>query len=422
MDGSHDKCHQCEDDDIDFSRTKPVYDGNGDIIGIVCQPCRLRNVEYARRCQLTMCSAIFDGVKQHSFRTLPAKFYDMPEGDLKRSIIVQFGINKDTKACCNMCYLRLSKAVSKAASYQKQFELPREAPENVSLFTKTGTVKSVESSSYTGPQFRRKEGHIPFWLQRGAQKEEKNPTANVINPFRASQCNDSNIQAAKSPSIGSNVLSVPAPCTENVESVNLNEGEAEGRYNTRFKAWRRPARSISSDNDSPKALSSDFTPTTTASDKVLLTPNKLDTSDGYLASLSDSKPLTMKLKRITPTKSQSECEEEFNGGSDLEIEIKNDEDSEISPSKKRMRRSAEDELTSDFVACIGCNKVCSTREAKAMYDFKKGFIGRLCSDCRIKKREVNKQCYIRGCTTEMKNVSLRIFPPVYYSIRGKLST
>lgn len=101
-------CHQCHVVN-NYSQTKPVFLANGEESGErICDDCRIQNVKKTTRCTLRACST--PPYRASNFRTLPSKFFDLPDGHFKRDIVQQYGIDKSTKACCNLCYIRLTKA------------------------------------------------------------------------------------------------------------------------------------------------------------------------------------------------------------------------------------------------------------------------------------------------------------------------
>ena len=103
-------CHRCHVVSK-FEQTKPVYNTNGEENGErICNVCRIDDVRNTTKCPLQSCTTSLH--RNQHFRTLPSKFYEIPNGHFRREVIDYFGISKDTKACCNLCYNKIAKASS----------------------------------------------------------------------------------------------------------------------------------------------------------------------------------------------------------------------------------------------------------------------------------------------------------------------
>ena len=170
-------CCQCELSQV-VNKTKPIFEESGEVIGRICDGCRMKNVANAKKCQLKKCNVLFDGPRNPNLRTLPAKFYDLPDCAIRRDLILQFGITRDSKACCNTCYLRISKAVQRAKLYNIKTDLQetttkQEVEDASESPSETTSRASKTTEGYTGPQFHRKAGSVPFWMQTEDKSNRK---------------------------------------------------------------------------------------------------------------------------------------------------------------------------------------------------------------------------------------------------------
>ena len=438
-------CQQCNEEHT-AQDAKPTYDEAGDISGYVCNPCRLKSVEYARRCQIVDCKTRPDSGPS-GFRTLPSKFYDLAEGEVKKRIIRQFGIIKNTRACCNMCYVRISKAIvqvnivygggllRQGKLNSSQGNTGKQDPSSSSLSgdsTKTPQVREDRLAEYTGPKFTRRSGGIPCW-NRNKSVNENEPTVKLVK-----QENIVDSVTINNPVVGelNNTLKDEAMGDfENILDSNEScqtEGRSRNTAGDHVVISSSPTKIKQEpllDNEKPREIKQEV-----ANSPVVSVENSEKGAISY-SSIPIS-PTSVRFRRIQPKLPKFD---EFDlSGEVLDIdELTNDrkrscdyqiDDSTWSPGAKKekpdvknrkLKKSVSSEVMSDFVSCMGCRKICSNKEAKPVYDYEKGFRGRLCSECRIKKREENRNCSITGCTTPLKDVILRPLPAKLNEVSGK---
>ena len=387
-------CQQCSEN---FCRddVKETYDEQLKICGFICNICCIKIAESARRCQISDCKTKPDSGPT-GFRTLPSKFYDLPEGEVKRRIIKQFGIFRNVRACCNMCYVRISKSVVQTKIvYGDGFPRhskpsPSKASKHVlqSTVEKTAQSRDDRRAEYTGPKFTRRSGSALFWDRTKTQDSigVSNANESIAGQGNYSNSNDKNGSSNRSQS---DEPSSATPITETHESADDTD-----IYHT---------------------------------DK--LDNNKIgDTSDAkgnQIAEVSYSSipisPTSMRFRRIQPKVSRYD---EFDLSSDDfgdNVEVQSptrgrkrsrvNDDETWSPGKTKreksdgkgayLKRSTSlgSNVMSDFVSCTGCRKICSSRETQPVFDENKHINGRLCQDCTSKANEEKFSCPIKGCPT-----------------------
>ena len=391
--GANVVCQQCNEN---FSRedVKETYDEQLEICGFICNPCCIKIAENARRCQIFDCKTKPDSGPT-GFRALPSKFHDLPEGEVKRRIIKQFGIFRNVRACCNMCYLRISKSVVQTKIvYGDGFPLqckfsPSRASKHISQSTVEKTAQSRDDrlSQYTGPKFTRRSGSALFWDKTKLQE----------NYIVASNVNELVGQ--------SNV----GKLDDNNDSLNNRSQGDEIKLDTSYAKTHDSVNETN--NERP--------------DKVELDKN-IDSSDAkgnktreVSYSSTPISPTSMRFRRIQPKVSRYD---EF----DLSNDEIGDNGEHESPSCRRKRSRSNDDETwspgrakkeksegrglymkkntplssnvmSDFVSCTGCRKICSSKETQPVFDDKKQINIRLCQDCMRTSSQESFSCPITGC-------------------------
>ena len=483
-------CHQCDENYL-LRDLKPTYNPEGEICGYICNPCRLKNAEYARRCQVSGCKT--PDSRGQGFRTLPSKFYDLPEGEVKTRIVKQFGISKDTKACCNMCYVRISKSivqmkivygdgVIRKGAAQKASQGSSLSTQNkagtrgrVSYATKEPQAKTGEDrlSQYTGPQFKRRSVGARYLFDKVKSSSTNKPNDNVVDNVKLERSisnNFADIFPKSSPTTSEAQLNEQikrnhntvksedlSPTSDSLQKLDSNKNLpvvttkiAEGGEDHSFKAnvsssALSPAKIIQSklnNNFIPQGERQKFVTEELSDDKSGVDEGQTETP---LYSIFPISPTTTRFRRILPKNSRQNSNESTDDHESQEggrkslsspehgdTRSRKSSSSSQSPTKgsskdktkkkksQKRRRVLSPEVTSDIVSCMGCNKICSIKEAKPVFDYEKGFCGRLCNDCRIKKREENKHCPLKGCTTPLQDLILKPLPPKVQGLKGKL--
>ena len=385
-------CQQCNEN---FARkdVKEIYDEQVEICGFVCNACCIKSAESARRCQVSVCKTKPDSGPT-GFRTLPSKFYDLPEGEVKKRIIKQFGIFRNVRACCNMCYVRISKSVVQMKIvYGDGLPSPGKfSPSKASKHMTQNTVgekanRDDRLAVYTGPKFTRRSGSAPSWNKTKLQADD-----NIV-PSNVSELLDNN-------NFGNS--------DEQNESLkDSKEGEDTETSNSDLKR-----QSCMAETDITRADSFEV-------DKSVDKGN-----DNKIAAFSYSSipisPTSMRFRRIQLKVSRFD---EFDLSDDLldspENEMtlrgrkrsKDNDDETWSPVKPKKERvegrginvkkttPVYSNVMSDFVSCTGCRKICSSKETIPVFDEKKQINVRLCNECSSVPTEGRHGCPIKGCTT-----------------------
>ena len=418
MSGSNAKvaCQQCSEtykpEDL-----KEVYDEQLEICGFICNPCCIKSAEYARRCQISDCKTKPD-CGPTGFRTLPSKFYDLGEGEVKRRIIKQFGIFRNVRACCNMCYVRISKSIVQMKivygdGLPRNSKLsPNKASKPVaqnSLGDKAILSRDDRLSQYTGPKFTRRSGSTPCWEKSKVQTEENIVPSNVGEIL--GHKNDFSDDKTRSLN-GDNKM---------VDNPEL----ARSVLDAKSKDSERASADV--DNEMQKNDVRDVAP----SDRTDMENNlgKTGVSDGHAAGFRYSStpisPTSMRFRRIQPKIArfdEFDLSNEAVDGTDADQLLRrkrskgNDDEtwSPIKPKKEKAEgRGAvvkknpliNTNVMSDFVSCAGCHKICSSKETVSAFDEKKGINIRLCYDCEKSSANAGKErCPVKGCTTPLDGI------------------
>ena len=387
-------CQQCNES---FSRedVKETYDEQLEICGFICNPCCIKIAESARRCQISDCKTKPDSGPT-GFRTLPSKFHDLPEGEVKRRIIKQFGIFRNVRACCNMCYVRISKSVVQTKIvYGEGF--PRQSKSSPSIASKHISQSTVEKtaqsrddrlSQYTGPKFTRRSGSALFWDKI---KLQDNTVASNVNEL-VGENNDRNLD---------------------VNNDSLNNRNQGDKMNSDTSYGKTNDSVNETANGRPDKL--DINKCVDASDAK---GNKIQEFSYSSIPIS---PTSMRFRRIQPKVSRYDEFDLSNDdiGDNIELESpscgrkrsRSNDDETWSPGRAKKDKSegrglymkkntpVSSSVMSDFVSCTGCRKICSSKETQPVFDDKKQINVRLCQDCRRTSSQGSFACPINGCLT-----------------------
>ena len=436
-------CQQCNDafapDDV-----KQIYGEDLEICGFICNPCCIKSVEYARRCQIVDCKTRPDSGPT-GFRTLPSKFYDLPEGEVKKRIIKQFGIIRTVRACCNMCYVRISKAIvqmkivygdglprqSKISASRTGKYKALSSTHNVVETTKTPQAKEDRLAEYTGPKFTRRSGGAPCWNKNNQKTEENivptNFSQNSEQIFEKKTEKDTEL-SVDNKQLGDNTLP--------------NEGEGHNSnqevLDSKGGDDKQKGLNVSSGHSTSQI---EINEVAGAAAKFNNSKNeKGGKNEGISYSSTPISPTSMRFRRIQPKLPKFE---EFDLSDDL-LELADfsppgtrngrkrsrgaDEDETWSPEKAKrermegkgvaQKRPVNTNVMSDFVSCTGCRKICSSKETKPVFDEKKGLTIRLCSECRSKRKEEIAVCPMKGCLTAKEDVVLKPLPSTLFNQKG----
>ena len=449
-------CQQCNEE-CSAEDTKPVYDEELEICGHICNPCRIKSVELARRCQIVDCRTRPDSGPT-GFRTLPSKFYDLPEGEVKKRIIKQFGIIKNTRACCNMCYVRISKAIvqvkivygdglprqaGKTSSPNKtgKHALPSSTQNATKESTKAPQVKDDRLAEYTGPKFTRRSGQ-PSWDKTKIQATETKVTPTNISELNAQVSDD------KANKISDNSVSVSD------EKNAARDSKVDTGQATNTNLDEKFTNSQSLDESKEEKLDKRVSTTKNPVEQCVRLNDVDSKQDGVPSSKSENKndknvsysstpisPTSMRFRRIVPKMPKFEGFDLSDDSLDMEEDLsppgsrggrkrsrgEDDDDETWSPGKlkkdrmggKIQKKAVSSDFMSDFVSCTGCRKICSNKETKAVYDEKKGCTRKLCTECRNKREEQSKKCPIKTCTTPITEMVLKPLPPKIHEITGR---
>ena len=395
-------CQQCSEN---FSRedAKETYDEQLDICGFICNPCCIKSAESARRCQISDCKTKPDSGPT-GYRTLPSKFYDLPEGEVKRRIIKQFGIFRNVRACCNMCYVRISKSVVQTKIVYGD-ALPRGSKSSTSKSSKHISQSAVEKKAqgrddrlaeYTGPKFTRRSGSALFWDKA---KIQENIAASNMKEAVVGQSN------------------------------NVNAEDKIGMLNKRNQGDEMDLATSNAETHESVNETNSARPDKLEIEKSI---EKFDAKGNKIREFSYSStpisPTSMRFRRIQPKVSRFD---EF----DLSSDDLGDNIGLESPSRGRKRSRGNDDETwspgkikkektegktlqvkrsvslnsnvmSDFVSCTGCRKICSIKETQPVLDEKKHTNVRLCHGCMKESKDGGFHCPVKGCSTPKESITI----------------
>eukprot|EP00794_Sanderia_malayensis_P011820 gene11820-13044_t len=497
-------CQQCSEAQLSTD-TKPTYDEEGEICGHICNPCRLKSAENARRCHIVDCKSKPDSGPT-GFRTLPSKFYDLPEGEVKKRIVKQFGIIRNSRVCCNMCYVRISKAIvqtnivygggllssrqhqdnklglqkSGTTGKQRYPSQATESSDNNNTTSSTATtllqVKDNRLNEYTGPKFTRRMGGC--WNKNrfvaAAESINNKNSSDLENQSVILEDNKdcSLLNIATSEQRASTVQARDDDNETELKKKNVLSKPAGDGNNGKEKHGDNHNDDYDDDNEDKNVIttmpaSGDDNPT--ATNQVLMDVKlQIDAHTGVKQEIGAKEamvqgsseespqksvsyssipisPTLVRFRRIQPKLQRYESFE-------LSDELADESDELMTPEKrgkrgapedgdftwspgggnckkekldgrnKKLKKSISSEVMSDFVSCMGCRKICSSKEAQPVYDSKKSFRGRLCNDCREKKGEQSNTCPLKGCsgiTSAESDLLLKPLPEKIHSVKGE---
>ncbi|XP_057309539.1 uncharacterized protein LOC130647624 [Hydractinia symbiolongicarpus] len=394
-------CDQCNAS-YNSVKIKPVYDKDGIVCGHRCDYCRMENVQNARRCELTKCEQTFGKVL--NLRIIPAKFYDLPDGKAKNDIITQFGLTKDTKACCNTCYLRISRAVQKSkifTAYQKEqleISVAKESLKNDSSNQNTSNVTGNKSDllgdkiCYSGPQFRRKEGMIPFWLKsKQSDDKKKDNTLAEEKCFKSSKDYDQSDYTEESFFYDQKY--------ETEDNDNFSHDDTyRPPTDCHIKPMTSPPKTRSRRVKKPVRYTQD------ASNFVV----NEDSEYNNIEEDQEHEP-----KRLVCTTDMNESYEKEET-KDMNItEPVNTKNVQLQVNENELDETAmPSQILSDVASCKHCHQVCNSDDVN---NTQNSSMEPECSDCQSTKPIV-LSCVVRGCTTPPDEVKLQVLPAGYFSL------
>ena len=395
-------CQQCSEN---FSRedVKETYDEQLEICGFICNPCCIKSAESARRCQISDCKTKPDSGPT-GYRTLPSKFYDLPEGEVKRRIIKQFGIFRNVRACCNMCYVRISKSVVQTNIVYGD-ALPRGSKSSNSKSSKHISQSTVEKKAqgrddrlaeYTGPKFTRRSGSALFWDRA---KIQENIAASNVKDAVVGQSNNVNAEDK----IGTlnkrnqgDEMDLVASNAETHESVNETNSARPEKLEieksvAKFDAKGNKLREFS-------YSSTPISPTSMRFRRIQPKVSRFDEFDLSSDDLGDN--IGLDSPSSGRKRSRGNDDETWSPG-----KVKK-EKTEGKTLQVKRSVSLNSNVMSDFVSCTGCRKICSIKETQPVFDKNKHVNVRLCPGCMKESKDGGFHCPVKGCSTSKESITI----------------